>query len=549
VSVRISARARPGGSAGRWLPLAICLTCLLAGRASAYEEAVHALLDARALPTELLDIPLAHTTAADLVALRRALYRAGASDPDPAVRARFLARYPTEPRFDDWDLKDFLGLNPDLAIQGIDALPPFATAAAPTIRDVLTAAAREPDEDRRNQERFAHDEQRKVRRDRWNNPLPADPAQLDMGALHGLSSQAWAHYGLPHLQMSDSPDVLKKDPRRFAYPPTARGFAADFAQEFTDLAVCAATLGTEGGPLLGWLYLGNAHHYIEDVANQIHTLQAVYGFFFDAKIESYKEELRSLGGLLRSRSDFVSIGIGIIKNHHVLIERLWAKRILEAQSGNRVPAEVADGLAAIDRGDGALEQAFDARQVGPGGEFGRMIAEEVIEASSREGAEVYELMRSLARRSLSRLGNDFDDTMDPDAYLRPDADAEKLPRFYRLEAAGFARAGSALRRHVRLYRVLLDQAKRDDAARQAVFDASARRLVRAQLDALDAREARLAKWTPSPPRKETVNWLVPGGLLVALMLFILLPSWLVVRRIRRRRRRSLHAAQTAARHD
>src|SRR5262249_53778669 len=231
---------------------------------------------------------------------------------------RFLARYPTA--FDRWSFKEFLALAPEAQVFGIDRMPTGATAGA-----LLVVGAREPDEDRRNQERFAHDAQRRPLVDRYGEQVPLDPAQLDMGALHGISSQAYAHYGLWRGPRTDETDVLKKEPWRWSYPPTAQTFAPEFAQEFTDLALCATALGKPG---LGYLSLGQADHYIGDVANQIHTVQAVYGFFYDAKIESYKEELRSLGGLLRSRPDFVTIGVGIIKNHHLLSEDLWSKRVL-----------------------------------------------------------------------------------------------------------------------------------------------------------------------------------------------------------------------------
>src|SRR5262249_18679449 len=189
--------------------------------------------------------------------------------------------------------------------------------------------------------------------------VPLDPAQLDMGSLRGTPSQAYAHYGLPRGPFTDDADVLKKEPWRWAYPPTAQAFAPDFAEEHTDLALCAATLGRPGGVALGWLFLGQADHYIGDVANQIHTLQAVYGFFYDAKLESYKEELRSLGGLLRSRPDFVTIGIGIIKNHHLLVENLWAKRVFEAVGGRARPRGRA-ALHAIGAGRRASAPAPDA---------------------------------------------------------------------------------------------------------------------------------------------------------------------------------------------
>src|SRR5262249_14097626 len=242
-----------------------------ASLAHAYEERIHRLLEERALPADVLDLPLA----GDAASVRTLVWRAGAEHPDPDVRRRFLARWPTE--WDDWAFKDFLGLTPEAKVIGIDVLP----APAARVRDAIVPAASQPDQDRRNQSRFAHDKDRTVRKDAWDRPLPADPAQLDMGPLTGLASQAYAHYGLPKVTFSDDPAILKEDPRRWAYPPTARGFAPAFAQMFTDLALVAAARGGERDPL-AWLFLGHAHHYLEDVCNQIHTLQAIYDFFYDA---------------------------------------------------------------------------------------------------------------------------------------------------------------------------------------------------------------------------------------------------------------------------
>jgi hypothetical protein len=475
----------------------------------------------------------------DADALRVAIWRAGAAHPDEQVRTRFVRRYPDEASFDRWALKEFLALNPEAKVFGIDQIP--ALPAAPTVRDVAGAGARQPDDDKRNQARFAHDDDRVVRRDPWGQPLPADPAQLNMGGLIGTSSQAHAHYGLPKLEFSDSPDVLKKDPRRFAYPPTARAFAADFTQLYTDLAICAATMGREGGPALGWLYLSNGHHYLQDVANQIHTLQAIYGFFYDAKIESYKQELFSMGGLFRSRPDFVTIGIGIIKNHHLLAEDLFAKRVAERRAGKGGSAGVGAALDAIGAGDGALEQALDARKPSIDDPFGRVVTEEVIEASSREGGEVYELIRGLTRKKLSRAGGSYDSSLDPDAFLRKNPDQKKLDRFYHLQAVGFGRAGSALRRHVNLYLAAVETARASDEARQARFLASAHRLVATQVAYLDDRDARLAAYKPKAPAAQQINWFVPGGTLALVLAIAALVRW----RIRARRRRAAAASAPA----
>jgi hypothetical protein len=509
----------------------LSLVALAAAPALAYDEQIHTLLEERALPRELLATPVVPATLEDADALRAAIWAAGAAHPDPDVRRRFLARFPTAAGFDRWAWKELLALAPEAEVYGIDRLPP----AQATIGAIVAAGAPEPDEDRRNQERFAHDAQRRPLRDRYGETVPLDPAQLDMGSLHGTPSQAHAHCGLPPGPRSDDVEVLKKEPWRWSYPPTAMAFAPNFAQMQTDLAICAAALGRPGGAALGWLYLAQGDHYIGDVANQIHTLQAIYGFFYDAKVESYKEELRSLGGLLRSRPDFVTIGLGIIKNHHFLVEDLWAKRLFEVVATGSGQPGVAAALDALAAGDPALEHALDAQHLESNPEAARAITETVILASAPEGGAVYENIRALALPSLSRVGTDYVIGSDPDRWLRPDPPPGAIETLYRLQSAGFARAGTALRRHTRLY---LAEVERARTARQAVFDAAAQRLIADQLAYLDAADARRASYEPRPPRVETINWLVPGGLALVLALVVGLPAWLIVRR----RRRSARAA-------
>jgi hypothetical protein len=476
-------------SLARWLaPWTAAAALALPGAASPYEEPVHQLIGERALPATL-PADLARPTMADVDALRVATWRAGASHPDPGVRARFLSRYPSEPQFDGWAWKELLGLTPEARVVGIDLLPGVGQDA----RAVLAFCSRLPDDDKRNVERFAHDRERRVRHDAAGKPLPADPAQLDMGALTGLSSQAHAHYGLPALQFSDSPDVLKSDPRRFAYPPTARAFAPEFAQMHTDVAIAAAASGTPGGRALAWIWLGASHHYMEDVANQIHTLQAVYPFFVDAKLQSWKEDALSLWGLLRPRPGFVEIGIGIIKNHHLFLEDLWGARVADAAAGRTAPPGAVAGIAVLASGDSQEERELDALRLDPDAPFARAITEQLIEVSSREGADVYLAARDIANPRLSRSRYVYVEKT-ADSELRANPDPARLARFYELEARGFGRAGSAVRRHVSLFEAEVARAEGSDGARIAVRDAALWRLVATSLDAIEAREARLSAW-------------------------------------------------------
>src|SRR5262249_13371909 len=144
--------------------------------------------------------------------LRERLWRAGAELGPEDLRRRFRARYPELARFDGWELKHLLALNPEKSVAGVDdtPLPSGSDGAA-----VYGAASRLPDEDFRNRDRLRHDAERRIVVGSDGKPLPDDPATLEMGKLTSLSSQAHAHYGLPHIQFSEDPDVLKHDPRRF----------------------------------------------------------------------------------------------------------------------------------------------------------------------------------------------------------------------------------------------------------------------------------------------------------------------------------------------
>jgi len=353
-----------------------------------------------------------------------------------------------------------------------------------------------------------------------------------MGSLSGLSSQAWAHYALPRLQFSDDPKVLEAEPRRFAVPPTVRTFAADSAQLHTDLALAAATLGTPGARALALSLLGNAEHYLEDAANQIHTIQAVYPFFVSAKVEQLKEDARTLGGLLGPRRGFIPIGIHVISNHHLFTEALWASRLGRAAAGGTGGAEPGlAGLEAVALGDPALEAALDRLQLQHDGPFSGAILEALADASSREAGDVYLAAREVARGRLSTAAYEFRDGGDPDADLSPDAPPGALARFFDLQRHGAARAGTAVRRHVRLAHAalaVLDGEAGGAALRRAVLE----RLVADRLAALAAGEARLAAWTPKPPPQATVDWRWPAGAAALL----LAAGWGVQALLRRWRR-------------
>ena len=194
-------------------PAVLALLAVLGapGAASAYEERVHQLIGERALPATM-PRDLARATPADVDELRGATWRAGAEPPRPRRSGALPLALPVGAAVRRLGLEGVPRAHAGGPGGGRRRGPRWARRRpAPA-----AVSSRLPDDDKRNVERFAHDPDRRVRRDATGQPLPLDPAQLDMGALTGLSSQAWAHYGLPRVEFSDSPDVLKADPRRWA---------------------------------------------------------------------------------------------------------------------------------------------------------------------------------------------------------------------------------------------------------------------------------------------------------------------------------------------
>jgi hypothetical protein len=490
--------------------LAVGLAVLWAAPATAYDQPIHVYLSKRAYggPSKASARAPAEDAAA-VRALRERVWRAGAGSADGVLKQRFLMRYPELAKFDAWEWKRFLGLNPDKQVAGLDetALPSESDARA-----LFAGASRLPDDDQRNRARFRHDASRRVRMDPFGNPLPDDPATLEMGGLDGLSSQAHAHYGLPAIQFSDDPEVLKKDPRRFAIPPTVHTFGAEYAELYTELAVLAQPAGGSDGDRLALVLAGAAAHHIEDVANQIHTVQVgLYDFFVDAKLESIKEELRSAGGLVRPRPTFVSIGIGIIANHHTLLEALFSKHLFATSDPVAALAEQAPR-------DPELGSTLDKLPDGCAPGFGRAITAALIDRSSYEGAPVNAAIRAVADRSMSRVGHHFEDGDDPDRFIRAGAD---LGHFYELQVRGARRSDQALEAWWKRFQSC-------GTSDRAPF---AEALIRARLDALDAADARAAAFVPQPPAKPTIAWWVPS-LYAVLLGIAALVAWRLVRRRR-----------------
>jgi hypothetical protein len=495
----------------------------------AYSESLHAFLTGRALAADgaARSARVRPATEQDLVDLRSLFWQTASALPDAALRAEFLARYPDPASFDAWAFKELFMLDPAATVHGFDRA---ADVARPLPREALRQlASRWPDDDKRNQHRYLRDARRAVVRDARGRPLPDDPATLEMGGLTGTSSQAHAHYGLLPGPLSDDPKVLRTDPRRFAVPPDAHTFGPDFVELYTDLALVARGSGLRGGDFLEQAFAGAAFHHLEDLANQIHTVQVgIYEFFRAAFVQSELRDLVTLGGLFGERRSLRALGLRLVTNHHLLSEDLFAKRVAEAARGEQAPPEVRAAIEGIGAGDPAFEESVSAAVKRGGGAFGRDIAFSLIEASSREGPEVYRLIWRLSAPALrDGAGPEYDGARDdPDRWVLESGPgrAELLASFYELEGRGLRRAGSALR----LWQRQFEATAAGDP--QAVRTEAVQRALSFLLPYHRAKEQRRAAYAPPPPERSSIDLRWSAGAVLGIGLAVL------ATRLRRRRR-------------
>ena len=480
---------------------AVALAILLcAPAAHAYNEVIHAFLTVQAFAgrESWLAEELPAPAPAEIEALRALFYREAA-----ARSAAFRARFPSLDRFDAWEMKRYFMLNPKAQVHGFDPVDLRSMKRG----DLLALASRWPDDDERNRYRFHYDDARKAALAPDGSILPEDPATLDFGGLTGTTSQGHAHYGLVEGPLSDDPEVLKKDPRRFAIPKTAHAYGAELAQLYTDLALLAATSDLPGREWLVTCFAGAAFHHIEDVGNQIHTVQVgFYDFFRDAYLQSKLRDVVTLGGVFAPRRSLKQIGVRLVANHHLFSEDLFAKRVAEVIAGAPGSVEVREARAGLERDDPPLVVEAERRLARSPDVFGSDLAQAVIELSSPEGAEVYRLAYALSARTLRQGGgHEYDGAKgdDPDAYLAPPS-AERdrdLAAFYALEGRGLRRAATALR----LWERQFEAALRRLHVRAGAADRTVSFLDRYQREAATRRSS----YQPEQERGPPIAWGYP----------------------------------------
>ncbi|HEY2031349.1 MAG TPA: hypothetical protein VGH20_19295 [Myxococcales bacterium] len=478
----------------KWL---FCILALVPLPALAYNEAVHAFVTRRALSGPEFSDVLQPPTQADLDAFREAFARASG-----------------RPLRDAYEFKELLMLDPAAQVHGFDLTPDDAQPM--TRGELLEKASRWPDDDGRNRNRFFRDARREVVRAEDGSPIPYDPATLDFGGLTGTTSQGHAHYGLVSEPLSSDPKVLKKEPWRFAVPATAHAYGPEFVRIYTELAQLAGESGLASGPWLQAVFAGAAFHHLEDLCNQIHTVQVgIYEFFQAAFVQSKLQDLKTMGGVLGPRYSLKQVGLRLIANHHLLSEDLFAKRVAEAQGG----AAAAGGT---DRGGAG---GADAGAAGGAPNLSRDdpaihgdLAAAIIQLSSREAPEAYRLAWTYSAKSLRDgiHGHEYKDGDDPDQWVSSTKEARAaMDKAYALGWKGLSRAATAVRAEWGTVKSGTKPALTEEAAMLTAYHHAA--------------AERRSKYKPAGPETLRIAWGYP----ITAALILVVAVYFIARRARR----------------
>ncbi|MSQ82608.1 MAG: hypothetical protein EXR77_06775 [Myxococcales bacterium] len=464
--------------------------------------------------------------------------------PDPD---RFLKRFASPAAFDAFAIRGFLGLSQEQtpAVWGLEE---FERDTGVDRFNLVVGGSAMPDVDKRNQNRFAYDEKRNRINTKDGSPLPADPMILNMGGkAEGLSSQAHAHYQLSADKPSDNPELLKSEPWNFvvatAFAGPVETYAAQMAQIHLDMAILAKAWGdyeqNQAGEYLSLMWWSAGLHYVQDAAGPLHNVQVGgYPVFFEAKLQWYLAGLLTAGGFVGPLPTFVAQARHLIRNLHLFAEQWLARELDHLRMGKPAAAALAQAwtqtsvdepelMAALGSSMAPhLAGAFQGQPFEQGGAEILVLA--LAKTGRTAGAPLYEAalqtMHPKWRRLAHRLGDEQTIT---DAEVA-DSDevevAEALGRMALIHAKSVRRASTAARIYWQAFQ-------------KGSPDAAARRLRRIALNAMDAREKRLAtylKWQYSPPKDTEV---VPEFLFAEMGAGVLLVGavWLV-RRWRRRPR-------------
>jgi hypothetical protein len=513
------------------------VTMLLAAPAAAvaYGVWVHAIvpvevlsrLDPKLVPP-IKTTMVSGATDADLVRFRLWFYNRAAAIQDSGIHRAFLKRYPNAAAFDARAFKSFLMMNPEAQVLGVDSFAavyrtrtrndaamdptrPYQPGQRVSIATAVEMGSVYPDLDRRNQDRLYRTPDGRVVLTARGDTVPMDPMTLNWGRLTGLSSQAHAHIGLNHEHHSSDPGTLSMTPWNFVIAigfPTdsVESYAEANAQLYTDLSYIAMLSGGSGSDMLSDLYAGNAMHYIADVGNAIHTLQAgIERFYTDATVQFWKGRFKTVFGLFGTTPSRNSIGIDILTNHHTLSEKLFQVELQQAwrldSLGKRdsIPVTMRGVLEGMRNGDPMFKRVLESAVLSNAHKywyppFGSLIAGTIIDSSYQDGATIYRLTRELAVPRLHRLGVAIDFDTIPDANVwdfvqdRSDPGIRAvIDTFNIYQGKAMARVHDALTSWWDRY-IITGRTQPKD--RSGLIDGLMKRVLRNQLNYLNAADAR-----------------------------------------------------------
>ena len=523
--------------------LALVTTLLAAPAAAlAYGVWVHAVvpievlsrLDPKLSPA-IKTTMVSGATDADLARFRLWFYGRAVAIKDSGIHRAFLKRYPNAAAFDAKAFKAFLMMNPEAQVLGVDPFAavygartrndiamdpttPYQPGQKVSIATALEMGSVYADIDRRNQDRLYRTPDGRVVLTAHGDTVPMDPMTLNWGRLTGLSSQAHAHIGLNHEHHSSETGVLSMTPWNFVVAigfPTdsVESYAEANAQLYTDLSYLAMLGGGSGADMLSDLYAGNAMHYITDVGNPIHTLQAgIERFYTDATMQYWMNRLTTLFGLFGTTPSRNSIGLDILTNHHTLSEKLFQVELQQAwrldSLGKRdsISASMRGVLDALRNGDPMFKRVLDGAVISNAAKYwyppyGSLIASTVIDSSYQDGATIYRLIREIAVPRLHKLGVAINFDTIPDAkawdYVQDRSDPQiraAIDTFNIYQGKGLARVHDALTSWWDRYIITGRTLPKD---RSALIDGLLKRVLRSQLNYLNAADARRQEYIDS----------------------------------------------------
>jgi hypothetical protein len=503
-----------------------------------YGILVHNLIVTKGLADEksLANTPVKSTTltgvrVADIDRFRLWFYAQARALPDTAARTAFARRYPTAAAFDARAFKGFLMMNEGASVLGVDSFPAVYRARTPVdarqdpypqynegnslpLMNALAMGTLYVDLDRRNQDRLFRGPDGKPRLTANGDTVPFDPMTLNMGRLTGPTSQAHAHYGLNHMPKSSDPAVMRSSPYNYVvaigFPGPVETYAEQNAQIYTDLSLLALLEGGSGMQTLSSIYAGSAFHYIEDVANAVHTLQGgTPGIQNDITLARLLRQMKAGFGLWGKVPTKLELSLDILANLHTLSEKLFQVELSEAlmmaaqNNTAAIPESMRNAPTALARGDTAIHVNYhalvnNAMRDSKYPEFGRLLAGGVVDNSYEDGAEILRLTRAMANNTVRRATQVIDFDTIPDSRVweyiasRTSSNTQNaLRRFNGLQIKGIQRANEAVQAWWYAYGLLANPAaSKKTEARNAIVG----RLVSQQLAYLSAAEARRTTW-------------------------------------------------------